>query len=336
MKKIITVLLIAITSGILIYTKPLNKINVVNAETLQNEYVHFTTNAIVNYFSQSGTRTTQEMGNTNTESVMLKSYDLYNNKNIYINAIQIQWNGQPAPGNHKIVLYISDTSTYNTDNPIQIVFTWSRSEYTNYTFQNITTPTLTEFENTFGTNNYIGPLGEIWQTTTTFYNEYNNTLSQVNRTALERIIANSDTPIGETLDTPTITINYNTITWHYIINADYYIIYRNNIEIGRTTTNEWVTIENGNYQVQACTNNTEEYNNSELSNTITQSAYNDIIGNGQNFFTLFTAMIDSQIYFITSMLNYEIWGINFYDLFRLLITMAIIIIIIKFITKGMG
>lgn len=137
------------------------------------------------------------------------------------------------------------------------------------------------------------------------------------------------------LDTPTISINFNTISWQPIQYATYYSIYLNGVLIAQTQTTQWITIENGNYQVQAGTN-IDGYSNSELSNTINQDAYNDIIGNGANFYTLFGAIIDSEIYLIKALTNYTIWGINFFNLFKLFITTCLIFIIIKFALKQKG
>lgn len=137
------------------------------------------------------------------------------------------------------------------------------------------------------------------------------------------------------ITTPQISINFNTISWQPIQNATYYNIYRNGTLIAQTQTTQWVTIENGNYQVQAGTN-IDGYSNSELSNTITQNTYNDIIGNGANFYTLFGAIIDSEIYLIKALTNYTIWGINFFNLFKLFITFSLIVIIIKFALKQKG
>ena len=136
--------------------------------------------------------------------------------------------------------------------------------------------------------------------------------------------------IAPKLETPIIELSFQTIRWATIENAQYYIVYKNGNIVGQTEYNQWATIENGNYQIQACTNN-ENHRNSNLSNTINQNNYNDMIGNGTNWYTFMSAWIDTTIYLLKSMLNYEIWGINFFALLQLIITIVLTWIIIKFI-----
>lgn len=166
-----------------------------------------------------------------------------------------------------------------------------------------------------------------WEFTQTGYN--NVTTSQYYTNGLDQFI----TRMLPRLQTPTITLNQNTIHWQQIENADYYNIFMNGNLIGQTEFNQWVTIENGVYTIQACTNDTENYSNSEISNSITQSNYNDMIGNGVNWFTFFSAYVDSQVALMKAYLNYTIWDINFFQLFTFIITIILAVYIIKFI-KG--
>lgn len=136
------------------------------------------------------------------------------------------------------------------------------------------------------------------------------------------------------LETPIITINLNTIKWNNITGAEYYEIYKDNEIIGISYSTQWVTIENGYYKVKAIASNNDINNiNSNFSNAILQENYNDMIGNGVNWFTFFSAFVDSQIYLIKSITNYTIWDINFFQLFSFIITIILAVIIIKFV-KG--
>lgn len=351
MKKILTLILITITSVLLIY-KPTNKINIIKAEInnistpttanqtfkIINPYIQYETYNFYNesdilifagYNQNTISNSTRQYLMTQTEIIR----DPTNNKQreIAIAGIRIDYDATNLKMRTTIKYLSLDINSTGTS---------TQAIYITYD-QNTENGQITPRENSsvnftmLGVYNTTELMQKEWTTSenwTTLWTNYENTWGQARIHFVEQFLQRTGV---ETLQAPTLTMNYNTLQWNIIENATYYNIYKNGNLYAQTTINEFTTIENGTYQVEAGTN-LEGYQNSILSNEVVQERYNDLIGNGFNFFTMFTAIIDAQIYLIESFLNYEVWGINFYDIFQLLITIALIIIIIKFAIKQKG
>lgn len=132
------------------------------------------------------------------------------------------------------------------------------------------------------------------------------------------------------LNSPVLTLDFATLDWQPVANATSYKIYKDNEYYITVTDSQFVTIANGSYYVVAV-DSTGSYGDSSQSNTINVTAYNDDVGNGTNFFSLFSAIIDAQLHLFRSMLDWNILGINLLTLFKIILTIFLIVLVIKFI-----
>lgn len=141
--------------------------------------------------------------------------------------------------------------------------------------------------------------------------------------------------VPQYLSSPVLSYDYGRLEWSSVTGATNYELRSyidGNYYYETTTLLTRIITGNGEYSVRAL-DSSGEYFSSSWSNTIIVDSFPNNEGE-YTFLGLFTAIADSQIYLIRSMLNYEIWGINFYYAFGVLLFVGLILLVLRVFRKS--